>query len=280
MSTTCLGTLITYNPWTVTPASSLDEVAAGFAELGIHHVPVVDDQRRLVGILSETDLLRSRQQQPVVVAGGSAAGDDDAADGRPYLVRDLMSRGVRTISPTTTERQALKMLLDHHIHALPVVKDSRLVGMISSRDFVREFSYGESSEARDLISATLKPPVRTLEPDATLDDALLAMHETGASCLAVVMGICPVGVLSQRDVVRARRSHEEDCVGLTPAKSPTIMRIVRESPAIRPGQRLCDAAAVMVEKSLPAVTIVNQANRLMGLVTEDDILRVMYDGAE
>jgi CBS domain-containing protein len=35
----------------------------------------------------------------------------------------------------------------------------------------------------------------------------------------------------------------------------------------------------MVEQSLPAVTIVNQASRLLGIVTEDDILQVMYDGS-
>jgi Mg/Co/Ni transporter MgtE len=48
---------------------------------------------------------------------------------------------------------------------------------------------------------------------------------------------------------------------------------------IRPGQRLFEAALVMVQESLPATIVINQANRLMGLVTEDDILRVLHDAA-
>src|SRR5262245_7095484 len=54
MSATSLGTLITYNPWTVTADATLEEVAAGFQRLGIHHVGVVDDERRIVGVVSET----------------------------------------------------------------------------------------------------------------------------------------------------------------------------------------------------------------------------------
>ena len=62
-----------------------------------------------------------------------------------------------------------------------------------------------------------------------------------------------------------------------PSLASTVARIVRSSPAIRPGQRLCEAAAAMVEHGLPAVTVVNQSNRHLGVVTEDDILQVMYD---
>jgi CBS domain-containing protein len=46
---------------------------------------------------------------------------------------------------------------------------------------------------------------------------------------------------------------------------------------IRPGQRLFEAALVMIRENLPAAIVINQANRLMGLVTEDDILRVLHD---
>jgi CBS domain-containing protein len=40
---------------------------------------------------------------------------------------------------------------------------------------------------------------------------------------------------------------------------------------------LCEAAAAMVEHGLPAVTVVNQSNRHLGLITEDDLLGVLYD---
>jgi CBS domain-containing protein len=190
-----------------------------------------------------------------------------------------MSRQVVSIPPTADFAQALALQLDRQIHALPVVDQDRLVGLICSRDFLREFSYGELDCTRDPISRLLTGPAApALAPDATLDDALLAMHETGVACLAVAQGDCPIGVLSQRDIVREKCRLEEQAEYFQEMRpGETVVRVVRNSPAIRSGQRLCEAAAAMVEHVLPAVTIVNQSNRLLGIVTEDDLLRVMYD---
>jgi CBS domain-containing protein len=276
MSGTSLGTLVTFNPWTVGPTALLDEVAARFTELAIHHVPVVDADRRVIGMLSETDLLRARQSRRAVLIGSSLSDTDDAP---LVFARDVMSRQVVSIPPTADFAQALALQLDRQIHALPVVDQDRLVGLICSRDFLREFSYGELNCSRDPVSRLLQGPAAPpLAPDATLDEALLAMHEAGVACLAVAQGDCPIGVLSQRDIVREKCRVEEQAEyfqEMRPAE--TVVRVVRNSPAIRSGQRLCEAAAAMVEHALPAVTVVNQSNRLLGIVTEDDLLRVMYD---
>jgi CBS domain-containing protein len=271
-----LGTLVTYNPWTVGPTAMLSDVAASFDELGVHHVPVVDGERRVIGMLSESDLLRCRQAARVVAVGGGVADTDDAP---AVFARDAMSKQVLSIGARSTFADALKLLLERHIHVLPVVDGGRLVGMVSSRDFLREFSYGELPCSRapisSLLAATAPEP---LDPDASLDDAFLAMHETGVSCLAVAKGGCPLGVLAQRDIIREKcRLIEEDLTGDELRPAATILSAVRSSPAIRPGQRLCEAAAAMIELGLPAVTIVNQSNRLLGLVSEDDVLRVLYD---
>ena len=276
MSATSLGTLVTYNPWSVTPLVLLADVTARFEELHVHHVAVVDDERRVIGMLSEADLLRARQSQRAILVGAGVAETED-----PPLAfaRDVMSRTVISVSRTASFGEALGLLLDRQIHALPVVEDDRLVGLISSRDFLREFSYGEIDCTRDSISRLLKSqPLEPLEPDATLDDALLAMNDMGVDCLAVASGGCPLGLLSRRDIVREKcrldqqaDSHPDQQV------EASILCIVRNSPAIRSGQRLCEAAAAMIEHDLPAVTVVNQSNRLLGLVTEDDLLKVLYD---
>jgi len=276
MSGTSLGTLVTFNPWTVGPTALLDEIAARFAELGIHHVPVVDSDRHVIGILSETDLLRARQSRRAVLIGNSLADTDDAP---LVFARDVMSRQVVSIPLTADFADALALQLDRQIHALPVVDQDCLVGMICSRDFLREFSYGDLDCSRNPVSGVLKgaalPP---LAPDATLDEALLAMHEAGVACLAVAQGDCPLGVVSVRDIVREKcRVEEQAEYNQEMQASESVVRILRNSPPIRSGQRLCEAAAAMVEHTLPAVTVVNQSNRLLGLVTEDDLLRVMYD---
>lgn len=271
-----LGTLVTYNPWSVGPTALLDDIAARFVELGIHHVPVVDASRRVIGMLSETDLLRARQSQRAVLVGPSGS---DTGDAPLVFARDCMSREVYSIAPTADFAAALSLLLDRRVHALPVVEQGRLVGMVSSCDFLREFSYGELPGSRELVSSLISAnPPQSLGPDTMLDEALLAMHESGVSCLVVAQGDCPVGVISQRDIVREKCRLDEQLDEDPLARSAAmIARVTRNSPAIRSGQRLCEAAAAMLEHNLPAVTIVNPSNRLLGLITEDDLLRVLYD---
>lgn len=279
MSGTSLGTLVTYNPWSISATTLLDDIAARFAEIDIHHVVVVDENRRVLGLVSETDLLRARQRRRTVLVGAAASDTDDAP---LVFARDVMTRDVVSIATTATFREALQLLLQRQIHALAVVEHYRLVGMITSRDFLREFSYGELPASREPISTLLKSqPPEALSPDASLDDALLLMNETGAACLSVTQGDCPLGIVSLRDIVREKCRLDEQSDHHPEMWLPaTVARVVRNSPAIRSGQRLCEAAAALVGQQLPAVTIVNQSNRLLGLVTEDDLLRVLYDSQE
>jgi len=268
-----LGTLVTYNPWTVGPTALLHDIAALFDELGVHHVPVVDGERRVIGMVSETDILRARQASRLVAAGGGGPDTDDAP---AVFARDAMTRQIVSVALKSSFADALRLLLAKRIHALPVVDDGRLVGMISSLDFLREFSYGELPCSREPVSSLLAATApEPLDPDTSLDDAFLAMQESGAGCLAVAKGGCPLGVLAQRDIVREKCRLIEE--GPDEQRPASILSAVRSSPTIRPGQRLCEAATAMIEHCLPAVTIVNQSNRLLGLVTEDDLLRVLYD---
>ena len=277
MSKITLGTLITYNPWLVRPDAAIDDVAGQFEAMGIHHVPVVDEHRQLIGMVSETDLLRARQRQRVVAVG---AGGPEESVSSPETVAEVMTRPIVVAGPDDSPRQIMQVLLAHRIHALPVVQAGRLLGMISSRDFLREFSYGELPCSREAVAKILRPPPDPLDPNTRLDEAFLAMQELGLNCLAVAQGDCPLGIVSQRDIVKARtdaiRAAGED---LLPTQLPAVLKIMHRAPPIRPGQRLFEAALVMMQENLPAVVVINQANRLMGLVTEDDILRVMHDAA-
>jgi CBS domain-containing protein len=279
MSGTSLGTLVTYNPWSISPTALLEDIATRFTEMSVHHVVVVDENRRAIGMVSETDLLRARQTQRLALAG---AGGSDTHDAPLIFARDVMARDILSISMKGDFRHALELLLSRQIHALAVVDEDRLVGIVSSRDFLREFSYGELPGTREPVSSLLsgKPP-ESIAPEASLDEALLMMHETGVACLPIAQGDCPVGVVSQRDIVREKcRLDEQSDHHPEMWLPPTVVRVVRNSPAIRSGQRLCEAAAAMVEHQLPAVTVVNQSNRLLGIITEDDLLKVLYDSQE
>jgi CBS domain-containing protein len=276
MVATSLGTLVTYNPWSIRPTTLLDEVAARFHDLAIHHVAVVDAQRHVIGMLSETDLLRARQSQRMALTGGGVHDTDDAP---VVFARDCMSRQVWSIGPDADFRKALALILNHQIHALPVISDERLVGMVTSRDFLREFSYGELPGSREPAANLLRGiPPQPIAPALSLDEALLTMHERGVSCLAVAERDRPVGIVSQRDIIREKYRQEEQAEYHPEMPlDGTVLSVKSQSPPVRSGQRLHEAAAAMIAQGLSAVTVVDQSNRLLGLITEDDLLRVLYD---
>lgn len=87
-------------------------------ELGlIHHLPVVDDRGKLVGVLSDRDLLSSSK--------------------RHRKVAELMTRDVITIRPEAPAYEAAALMLDHRIGSVPVVDaHGVLVGLVTQTDYL------------------------------------------------------------------------------------------------------------------------------------------------
>ena len=263
MSQSSLAAIITYNPWTIRAETTLAEIQQRFASLGVHHVPVVDAERKIVGLVSQTDIQRHAESRRLALVGaGALAGADEAEP----IAADVMTTNVIAVTSSTSQRKALELMLAHRIHSLPVVDDGRLVGIVTSRDFLREFSYGELPASRETVAQLMKGGAEPIEPDASPDEALAYMQQMHVACLAVVQGGCPLGLVLERDLMG--RSCDD-----------AVLKHVRRTTPIRPGQRLFEAAVLMIEQELPAAVVINQANRLLGLVTEDHLLRIMVEAA-
>ncbi len=113
---------------TIGPRASLLDAQALMAGRGVRHLPVVDDQR-LVGILSETDLL---------AASASHLQDDTslAVQEATVAVEDCMTRKVAVVHPRDSLRRAGLFLQQNRYGCLPVLENDRLVGIVTEYDFV------------------------------------------------------------------------------------------------------------------------------------------------
>jgi acetoin utilization protein AcuB len=102
----------------------------------IRHLPVVDDDNRLVGIVTDRDI---RSALPYDLTKGVA--DPKERDQYAHLkVGDIMSTDLLPVSPTHTLQDALLLLENKKVGSLPVVDDeNRVVGMLSVRDLMRSF---------------------------------------------------------------------------------------------------------------------------------------------
>jgi acetoin utilization protein AcuB len=102
----------------------------------IRHLPVLDRGRRLVGIVTDRDLrqviLDPRLQERL---GASLA---DALES--LTVQDVMTWAVISVRPETEIRDAARLMHQRKIGALPVVKNDKLVGILTETDVVRTFA--------------------------------------------------------------------------------------------------------------------------------------------
>jgi CBS domain-containing membrane protein len=114
------------------PDDPLAEVHERMEQLACRHMPVVDEEGDLVGLVTHRDLLRHALiEQPEVPRYV-----ESVLLGR-LTVRQVMVQEVETAEPRTDLRQAAQTMLDNKFGCLPVVEGRRLVGILTESDFVR-----------------------------------------------------------------------------------------------------------------------------------------------
>ena len=117
-----VGDLMVKDVLTVAPADTIGEAAEKMHAANVGAVVVVEDLARIVGIVTERDLLRA------------VAARARSAEAR---VRQWMTPNPVTIEPETTVEDAARIMFDHNFRHLPVVKDGRPLGIVSLRILAR-----------------------------------------------------------------------------------------------------------------------------------------------
>ena len=129
--------MMTRDPVTVTQSATLGEVEQLMQRKAIRHIPVVDEQNRILGIVSHRDILRfSVSELPQI-----SHLDRDIAH-FDISVSNIMQTEVETVTPQTTLRTAAILMAEKKYGCLPVIENARLIGMITEGDFLRFFSDG------------------------------------------------------------------------------------------------------------------------------------------
>jgi CBS-domain-containing membrane protein len=129
---------------TVHPDASIQDVAEILVARRISGLPVLDGGGRLVGIVSEGDLLRraesgtehSRSWWLKLLMGRESLAAEFVKE-HARRVRDVMTRDVVTASPDTPVTDIAATLEKNHIKRLPILEDGRLVGIVSRANLVQ-----------------------------------------------------------------------------------------------------------------------------------------------
>jgi len=114
---------MTTHLFTVHEDELLEMVAFLMHRKQIRHVPVEDDQHGLVGLVSYRSILQMSSKM-------------DGTDKMAIPVSEIMERNPLTVSPETTTREAIDLMRMHRVSCLPVIKNEKLVGLVSETDFM------------------------------------------------------------------------------------------------------------------------------------------------
>jgi CBS domain-containing protein len=139
--------IMTTSVKTARPDAPVSEVARLLSDNGISAVPVCNDQGQVLGMLSEGDLLRPVGQESArkrswwlnLLAEGTDLAPTflESISVENQRARNLMVGPVITASAETTVPELADLLVRHHIKRLPILRDGKLIGIVSRADLVR-----------------------------------------------------------------------------------------------------------------------------------------------
>lgn len=111
---------------------------------------------------------------------------------------DVMTEGVRTISPTVSAEAARETMRLHGIHHLVVADKSDVVGVVSTRDLGRP---GSARERESSVADIMSTPAVTVDREMPLRKAANMMRGRFIGCLVVMKGRRPVGIVTVSDLL-------------------------------------------------------------------------------
>jgi CBS domain-containing protein len=132
---------------TLTPDTSIVEAARLLLDNKINGAPVVDDKGRLLGIICQSDLIAQQKKIPiptlfafldsVIPLGSQKQIEKQVRKIAALTVADAMTREPVSVHPDSGIETVAALMVDSNLHTLPVVEDSRLVGVIGKEDVLR-----------------------------------------------------------------------------------------------------------------------------------------------
>jgi CBS domain-containing protein len=136
--------LMSTNLVVVPPETPITAIAELLAARGISAVPVVDEQGKPLGIVTEGDLIRRLAEKPrgrltwfLDLFRGTAPQVQRFTKAHGKTARDVMTTNLIAVQETATTEEVACLMEEHAIRRVPVLKDGKMVGLVSRADLLR-----------------------------------------------------------------------------------------------------------------------------------------------
>jgi CBS domain-containing protein len=122
------------------------------------------------------------------------------------LVKD---RRVYTVNADNTVLEAARLMMEHSIGAVPVLRDGELVGIFSERDLMNRVVAAGRSTGTTPVGEVMTANPRSVSPQETIDNCLFLMREFGFRHVLICEGKQVKGLVSLRDILLRYLSQKE-----------------------------------------------------------------------
>ncbi|GMV98032.1 MAG: CBS domain-containing protein [Phycisphaerae bacterium] len=255
-------------PITVSPFATTDEAIELMWLNDVRHLLVVDDDG-LVGLVTDGDLLES-----VGMLMQAERECMDAGSTEVVLVADVMDAEATCVSPDQLVTDAAHHMIYGRRTALPVVEDTRLLGIVTELDVLDLFtdpsSAGRPALCEEPVINHGSRVLRTVSRNDRVRKVCEKLNGSKSAHVLVVEDGRLVGLVSDWDVRMAiGRSEVGEWLNL-----PVTDIMVTGIPTLLPDETLANAARLMCEEKQVALPIVTRDRLLMSMITVTDLLRV------
>lgn len=220
---------------------------------GHRRIPVVSKDNRLVGILTYMDIL-----------DGLLRGLTKNTQVSTFITREVISA-----DSTENISSALQKMLVSKRGGLPIIKDNKLVGIVSERDFIRIFSAKYFNIPVNEVM-THKPFLIT--PSLSIRNCMKAMVNTRYRRLPVVVNREVIGIVTGLDILRFINE-----INFNPIKLNENIDTIMSTPVryVTGHDDIADAVKIILENNIGGLPVIDEENALKGIITERDIIELL-----
>jgi CBS-domain-containing membrane protein len=296
---------------TVHPDSPVTEVVQLLLDKDFTAVPVVDDNGRVVGMVSDNDLLK-RGGIRVTLSLKRATDPDFVQELHRSLkdpgrkVSEVMTREVATVTPDTIMGQAAKLMVAKHLKRLPVVdKEGKLVGILGRLDILNTIAavhlpewHPEAHPAGTpaIVADVMTREVPTVHESVTLEEIFQLLVSSAHKRVVVVDDDrCVVGVIADSDLIsRVSRENWPGLIEVLVSKVPiekvsgaarqhiqklrarSAKELMTRAPiTVRQEMPVASALVLSAERRTKRLPVVDAEGHLVGIVGRTEMMRAL-----
>lgn len=266
---------------TVYPTTTIRNALKTMNENKYRRLPVVNaGNNKVVGIITSMDIVD-------FMGGGSKYNLIREKHGRNLLsainepVREIMEENVITLKENSEIDDAIETFLNKNVGGVPIVNDeNQLISLITERDIIR--SLIDKIDENAVIDDYITRDVIVATPGERLKDVARTMVRNGFRRLPVVSEERLVGIITSTDFIKLLGSDwafnhlkTGNVREITNVRMEEIMK--KDVITAKEGDKLKDIAKMMIDNDIGALPVIDENNKVVGIITEKDIIKYFDD---